>query len=88
MREAVIVSTTRTSIGRAFKGSLNHTKSPSMLGHVIAQAVQRAGIAKVGFITDPGGPGVSAAASIPRLSEWGLILLASLLGLLGRRPMR
>jgi hypothetical protein len=41
-----------------------------------------------GFITDPGGPGVSAAASIPTLSEWGLILLASLLGLLGRRPMR
>ncbi len=44
MREAVIVSTARTGIGRAFKGSLNHTKSPSMLGHVIAQAVQRAGI--------------------------------------------
>ena len=44
MREAVIVSTARTGIGRAFKGSLNHSKSPSMLGHVIAQAVQRAGI--------------------------------------------
>jgi len=44
MREAVIVSTARTGIGRAFKGSLNHSKPPSMLGHVIAQAVQRAGI--------------------------------------------
>jgi acetyl-CoA acetyltransferase family protein len=42
MREAVIVSTARTGIGRAFKGALNHTKSPSMLGHVIAQAVERA----------------------------------------------
>ena len=44
MREAVIVSTARTGIGRAYKGSLNHTKSPTLLGHVIAQAVQRAGI--------------------------------------------
>lgn len=44
MREAVIVSTARTGIGRAYKGSLNHSKSPSMLGHVIAQAVQRAGV--------------------------------------------
>jgi acetyl-CoA acetyltransferase family protein len=42
MREAVIVSTARTGIGRAFKGALNHTRSPSMLGHVIAQAVERA----------------------------------------------
>ena len=44
MREAVIVSTARTGIGRAYKGSLNNTKSPTMLGHVIGQAVQRAGI--------------------------------------------
>ncbi len=44
MREAVIVSTARTGIGRAYKGSLNNTKSPSMLGHVIAHAVQRAGV--------------------------------------------
>jgi acetyl-CoA acetyltransferase len=44
MREAVIVSTARTGIGRAYRGSLNHTKSPTLLGHVIDQAVQRAGI--------------------------------------------
>ena len=44
MREAVIVSTARTGIGRAYKGSLNHTKSPTLAGHVIAQAVSRAGI--------------------------------------------
>lgn len=42
MREAVIVSTARTGIGRAYKGALNHTKSPSMLGHAIAHAVVRA----------------------------------------------
>lgn len=44
MRDAVIVSTARTGIGRAYKGSLNNTKSPTMTGHVIAQAVIRAGI--------------------------------------------
>jgi acetyl-CoA C-acetyltransferase len=45
MREAVIVSTARTGIGRAFKGSLNATKSPTLMGHAIAAAVERAGVA-------------------------------------------
>ena len=45
MREAVIVSTARTGIGRAFKGALNQIKSPTLTGHVIAHAVERAGIA-------------------------------------------
>lgn len=44
MKEAVIVSTARTGIGRAYKGALNQTKSPSMLAHAISHAVQRAGI--------------------------------------------
>ncbi|MDP9900918.1 acetyl-CoA C-acyltransferase [Variovorax ginsengisoli] len=44
MKEAVIVSTARTGIGRAYKGALNHTKSPSMLAHAITHAVQRAGV--------------------------------------------
>jgi acetyl-CoA C-acetyltransferase len=44
MREAVIVSTARTPIGRAFKGAFNNTKSPSLLAHTLTHAVQRAGI--------------------------------------------
>lgn len=44
MREAVIVSTARTPIGRAFRGGLNNIKSPTMLGHAIRHAVGRAGI--------------------------------------------
>lgn len=44
MREAVIVSTARTPIGKAFRGSLNNTKSPTMAGHAIRAAVRRAGI--------------------------------------------
>jgi acetyl-CoA acetyltransferase family protein len=42
MKEAVIVSTARTGIGRAFRGSLNHIKSPTLAAHVIRHAVERA----------------------------------------------
>ena len=44
MREAVIVSTARTAIGRAYKGAFNNIKSPTLLGHTIAHAVRRAGV--------------------------------------------
>ena len=44
MKEAVIVSTARTPIGRAFRGSLNNIKSPTLAGHAISHAVARAGI--------------------------------------------
>ena len=44
MREAVIVSTARTPIGVAFKGALNNIKSPTLMGHAIEHAVERAGV--------------------------------------------
>ena len=44
MREAVIVSTARTPIGRAFRGAFNNTKSPTLMAHAIDHAVARAGI--------------------------------------------
>ncbi|WP_175775494.1 acetyl-CoA C-acyltransferase [Burkholderia anthina] len=44
MREAVIVSTARTPIGRAYRGAFNATKSPSLMGHAIRHAVARAGV--------------------------------------------
>ena len=44
MREAVIVSTARTPIGKAFRGAFNNTESPTLGGHVIREAVKRAGI--------------------------------------------
>lgn len=43
-REAVIVSTARTPIGRAFRGALNNVKSPSLLAHALSHAVARARI--------------------------------------------
>jgi acetyl-CoA C-acetyltransferase/acetyl-CoA acyltransferase len=42
MTEAVIVSTARTPIGRAYKGALNNTEGATLLGHAIASAVSRA----------------------------------------------
>ena len=44
MKEAVIVSTTRTGMGKSFRGSLNNTEAPAMGGHVVREAVKRAGI--------------------------------------------
>lgn len=44
MREAVIVSTARTPIGKATRGSLNNIKSPTLMGHALRYAVERAGI--------------------------------------------
>ena len=44
MADAVIVSTARTGIGRAFRGALNTTKSPTLLGHAIRHAVDRSGL--------------------------------------------
>ncbi len=44
MREAVLVSTARTPIGRAYRGAFNATPSPTLAGHCIDHAVQRAGV--------------------------------------------
>ena len=44
MADAVIVSTARTGIGRAYRGALNNTHGATMAGHVIAEAVKRAGL--------------------------------------------
>lgn len=44
MREAVVVATARTPIGRAYRGAFNATPSPTLAGHAIAHAVARAGV--------------------------------------------
>ena len=44
MREAVIVSTARTPIGKAYRGAFNDTQAQALGGHAIANAVSRAGI--------------------------------------------
>jgi acetyl-CoA C-acetyltransferase len=44
MGDAVIVSTARTPIGKAFRGAFNDTHGAVMAGHVIAHAVERSGL--------------------------------------------
>jgi len=44
-QEAVIVSTARTPIGKAFRGAFNDTEAPVMGGHVIRSALAKAGVA-------------------------------------------
>jgi len=45
MREAVIVATARTPIGKSFRGALNNIMGPTLAAHAIRNAVERAGVA-------------------------------------------
>lgn len=44
MTDAVIVSTVRTPIGKAYRGAFNNTQSQTLAGHAIEHAVKRAGL--------------------------------------------
>ena len=44
MRHAVIVSTARTPIGKAYRGAFNNTEAPTLGGHAVHHAVKRAGV--------------------------------------------
>ena len=44
MREAVIVSTARTPIGKAYRGAFNNTEAATLGGHAVRHAVERAGV--------------------------------------------
>jgi len=44
MREAVIVSTARTPIGKAYRGGFNNLAAPSLGAAAVSEAVRRAGI--------------------------------------------
>lgn len=44
MREAVIVSTARTPIGRAHRGAFNNTQAQQLGGHAIRHAVAKSGV--------------------------------------------
>jgi len=44
MREAAIISTARTGVGKAYRGAFNDTEAPRMAAHVVDAAIARAGI--------------------------------------------
>ena len=64
MAEAVIISTARTPIGKAYRGAFNNTNSPTMGAFAIREAVRRAGI-EPGEIED-----VIMGAGIQQGSQW------------------
>lgn len=43
-RSAVIISTARTPIGKAFRGALNNTQAQELAGHAVRHAVDRSGV--------------------------------------------
>ncbi|MEO1247935.1 MAG: acetyl-CoA C-acyltransferase [Pseudomonadota bacterium] len=79
MREAVIVSTARTPIGRAYRGAFNNTEAPTLGGHPIAAAVERAGI-EAGEVDD-----VIMGCAMPQGSQ--SLNIARLAGLAGGLPV-
>ena len=44
MREAAIVSTARTGVGKAYRGAFNDTEAPFLSAHVVNAVIERAGI--------------------------------------------
>jgi acetyl-CoA C-acetyltransferase len=44
VREAAIVSTARTGVGKAYRGAFNDTEAPVLAAHVVNAAIARAGI--------------------------------------------
>lgn len=82
MQEAVIVSTARTPIAKAYRGAFNDLKSPSMAAVAIRAAVERAGI-EAGEIDDlvmgTAMQGGTAAPNLGRLAAFaaGLPLTVS-----------
>lgn len=44
MKEAVIVATARTPIGKAYRGAFNNTDAPTLGGHAIRSALQKVGL--------------------------------------------
>jgi acetyl-CoA C-acetyltransferase len=84
MREAVIVSTARTPIGRAYRGAFNDTHGASLGGHVVRHAVARARISPEEIedvILGCGRPEGATGANIARQSALDAGLHTSVSGL-------
>ena len=84
MREAVIVSTARTPIGKAYRGAFNDTEAPVLGAHVIKSAVERAEI-EPGEVEDVimgcALPQGSSGANIARISAVAAGLPVSVAGM-------
>ena len=73
MREAVIVATARTPIGKAYRGAFNDTQAQTLGGHAIANALKRASV-EPGEVDD-----VVMGAALQQGSQGGNVARQSLL---------
>lgn len=73
MREAVIVSTARTPIGKAYRGAFNNTPAPTLGGHAISHAVKRAGIEGAELDDVVMGSVVAMGTSSPNVARLSLV---------------
>ena len=76
MREAVIVSTARTPIGKAYRGAFNNLEGPALAAHAVKAAVARAGLdggeiedAVFGSALTQGTTGVNVARHIAQAAQ-------------------
>ncbi|MBN2742232.1 MAG: acetyl-CoA C-acyltransferase [Rhodobacteraceae bacterium] len=76
MREAVIVSTARTPIGKAYRGAFNNLEGPALAAHAVKAAVARAGLdggeiedAVFGSALTQGTTGVNVARHIVQAAQ-------------------
>jgi acetyl-CoA C-acetyltransferase len=76
MREAVIVSTARTPIGKAYRGAFNNLEGPALAAHAVKAAVARAGLdggeiedAVFGCALTQGTTGVNVARHIAQAAQ-------------------
>ena len=80
MADAVIVSTARTPIGKAFRGIFNDTHGADMGAHVIKHAAERAkvelgeGVMAVCKLAEPKAAEASASASKADISSLSALL--------------
>ena len=79
MREAVIVSTARTPIARAYKGAFNDIKSPTLLAHALRAALERSGVQPdeiedvvIGTVLSSGTAGMNLARNAAIAAGFGL----------------
>ena len=90
MRSAVIVSTARTPIGRAYRGAFNDTQAQQLGAHAVRHAVQRAGVdpaeiedVVMGAALQQGSTGTNVARQIALAADGHLLLIED--HLFGRR---
>jgi acetyl-CoA C-acetyltransferase len=83
MTRAVLVSTARTAIGRAYRGSLNNIRSPTLMAHALSHAADRARIdpaeiddVVIGTVLAGGTAGMNLARNAVLAAGWPVSVAA------------